>query len=76
MNIKIDRFEPKEVRKHGTVNIENMNTILIKDHKDDNIISFIQLFNDKKKNRAVAEEIIKTIEDFLLENEDVPENQD
>ena len=71
MTFKIDRFEVKEVGKTGTVQVENLNTVLIKDHADDNIISLVKLFNDKKKNKALAEEIINTIENFIVENGDV-----
>ncbi len=71
MTFKIDRFEVKEVGKTGTVQVENLNTVLIKDHADDNIVSLVKLFNDKKKNKALAEEIINTIENFIVENGDV-----
>jgi len=71
MTFKIDRFEVKEVGKTGTVQVENLNTVLIKGHADDNIISLVKLFNDKKKNKALAEEIINTIENFIVENGDV-----
>ncbi len=67
MSIQINRFEKREIKKHGTVQIENMNTILIKDHTTDNIISMIQLENDKKKNKELADRIILAIEEYIME---------
>ena len=64
-NMKIDRFEKKEISRPAKVEIENMNTILIKDHTDDVIVSYVRVFNDKKKNKELADKIIETIEEFI-----------
>ena len=75
MSIKINRFEIKPISHTATVKIENTNTILIKDHETDKVISFIQL-SDKKKNKELADRIILTIEDWILEQDNATENQD
>lgn len=69
MSIKIDRFELKTIKETATVKIPNLNTILIKDHADERVVSFVQLFNDKKKNTELATRIIDVIENFILEEE-------
>ena len=76
MSIKIDRFEKKEIKQtSANIKIENLSTILIKDHETDNIVSYVQLFNDKKKNKALAAKVIEAIEDFIMEMEDDSEDQ-
>ena len=77
-NIKIDRFEKREVkpRTHNQeVIIENNTAILIKDHQNDNIVSLVQLTNNIEKNKELADRIIATIEEFILEQENESENQ-
>lgn len=74
MSIKIDRFEKKEIGRTATVKIENPNTILIKDHKADKVVSFIQLTNDKPKNKELADRIILAIEDWILEQDNATED--
>lgn len=77
-NIKIDRFEKKEVkpRTHNQqIIIENNTAILIKDHQNDNIVSLVQLTNNIEKNKELADRIINTIEDYILEQENEPQNQ-
>lgn len=74
MSILINRFEIKEIIKApATVQIENKTAILIKDHTTDKIISFIQLENDRKKNKEIAALIIEAIETWVESNE--AENQ-
>lgn len=74
MSILINRFEIKEIIKApATVQIENKTAILIKDHTTDKIVSFIQLENDKEKNKEVAALIIGAIETWVGNNE--AENQ-
>lgn len=71
-NIKIDRFEKREVkpRTHNReVIIENNTAILIKDHQNDNIVSLVQLNNNLEKNKELADRIINTIEEYILEQE-------
>ena len=76
MSIKIDRFEKKEIKQTSAqIKIENLNTILIKDHQTDNIISYVQLFNDKKKNKECADRVIAAIEDYIMELENDSEDQ-
>ena len=77
-NIKIDRFEKREVkpRTHNQeVIIENNTAILIKDHQNDNIVSLVQLTNNIEKNKELADRIIATIEEYILEQENESENQ-
>ena len=77
-NIKINRFEKKEVKpniNNNKVIIKNNTTILIKDHSTDQIISLVQLTNDINKNKDLADRIITAIEEYILENEDATENQ-
>jgi len=72
MSIKINRFSTENVKRNvqdTPVTIKNSTAILIKDHTDDNIISLIQLENDVKKNTELAERIITTIEDWIVEND-------
>lgn len=76
MTLQVDRFEIRDIKKAGTVQIQNMTTILIKDHVDDNIVSLIQLYNDRDKNKKLAAKIIETIEDFIVENGDESEDKD
>lgn len=76
MSIKIDRFEKKVIKQtSANIKIENLNTILIKDHQTDNIISYVQLFNDKKKNKECADRVIAAIEDYIMELENDSEDQ-
>ena len=77
-NIKINRFEKKEVKPNidnNKVIIKNNTTILIKDHSTDQIIGLVQLTNDINKNKDLADRIITAIEEYILENEDATENQ-
>ena len=77
-NIKINRFEKKEVKPNidnNKVIIKNNTTILIKDHSTDQIISLVQLTNDINKNKDLADKVITAIEEYILENEDATENQ-
>ena len=68
--IKIDRFEKKEYEaQFDSVKVSNTATVLIKDHKNDNIVSLVQLCNNKSKNSELADRIITTIEEFVLEQE-------
>lgn len=66
MSIKIDRFESYPIgRTPVDIKLHSNATILIKDHTDNSVISFIQLNGDLKENKELAELIIKTIEDFI-----------
>lgn len=74
-NIKIDRFEKREVKprtNNQKVIIENNTAILIKDHQNDNIVSLVQLNNNIEKNKELADRIIDTIEEYVLEQENEP----
>lgn len=77
-NIKINRFEKKEVKpsvNNSKVLIKNNTTILIKDHLTDQIISLVQLTDNIDKNKELADRIIGAIEEYILEEEDATENQ-
>ena len=66
MSLKVDRFEPIEIKKTPVeLKVINKTAILIKDHKDDNIVSYIQLFNNSKQNKELAELLIQTIEEYI-----------
>lgn len=71
-NIKIDRFEKRYVknnlREPTKIEVQNNTTVLIKDHKTDEIIGLIQLNNDIEKNKELADRIINTIEEYVLED--------
>ena len=78
MSLQINRFEKKEVKptiNNNKVVIENNTTILIKDHSTDHIVSLVQLTNNIDKNKELADRIITTIEEYILENENATENQ-
>lgn len=78
MSIQINRFEKREVkpRTHNQqIIIENNTAILIKDHLNDNIVSLVQLNNNLEKNKELADRIINTIEDYILEQENAAENK-
>lgn len=77
-NIKINRFEKKEVKpsvNNSKVLIKNNTTILIKDHLTDQIISLVQLTDNIDKNKELADRVIGAIEEYILEEEDATENQ-
>lgn len=75
MSIQINRFETKEIKKEATtVQVNNLNSILIQDHANDKVVAFIQLDNKKSENLKLANRIITTIEDFILEKENVSED--
>lgn len=70
MSIKIDRFESYPIgRTPVDIKLHSNATILIKDHTDDSIISFIQLNGDIEENKVLAQRIIETIEE-VIENSD------
>ena len=75
MSLQVNRFEKKEVKpnvKDTQVMIHNNTTILIKDHTTDNIVSLVQLTDNITKNKELADRIITTIEDYIMENENEP----
>lgn len=66
MSIKIDRFESYQLtRTPSDIKLHSKATVLIKDHLDDGVISFIQLNGDLEENKELARRIIETIEDYL-----------
>jgi len=70
MSIKINRFESYPIgRTPVDIKLHSNATILIKDHTDDSIISFIQLNGDIEENKVLAQRIIETIEE-VIENSD------
>lgn len=70
MSLKIDRFESYQIRRTPVdIKLHSNATILIKDHTDDSIISFIQLNGDIEENKVLAQRIIETIEE-VIENSD------
>lgn len=70
MSIKINRFESYPIERTPVdIKLHSNATILIKDHTDDSIISFIQLNGDIEENKVLAQRIIETIEE-VIENSD------
>jgi len=77
MSLQINRFEKKEVKqnvKDTQIIIHNNTTILIKDHTTDKIISLVQLTDNITKNKELADRIITTIEEYIIEAEGDAEN--
>lgn len=68
--ILIRRFEPILAEKGIELKIENDNVALIKDHVTDKIIGMICLEADRNKNLELADELIETIETWIVENAD------
>lgn len=70
MSIKIDRFESYQIKRApAEIKLHSSATVLIKDHLDDGVISFIQLNGDIEENKVLAQRIIETIEE-VIENSD------
>lgn len=69
MSLQIDRFEKKDVQRGMTLRADNDFAIAIKDHSIDKIIALVNLENSTKRNGELADLIITTIEEFILENE-------
>lgn len=66
MSLKIDRFEAYQIgRVPSEMKLHSKATVLIKDHLDDGVISFIQLDGDLKENKELARLIIETIENYI-----------
>ncbi len=77
MSIKIDRFEAKQKNeKIHEVIYKTKTGIVIKDHKSDVIIAYINLDDDVEENKELAGRIITTIETYIEEKENGAENQD
>lgn len=72
MSMQINRFETKTIENNyiDSIKLKNKTTILIKDHKTDNIISLIQLNDNVEKNTELAEKIITTIEEYIEGSEE------
>lgn len=70
MSLKIDRFESIEVKKHEAVFTSKTKTgIIIKDHKIDELVCYINLVRNQKDNKELATKIIEVIEEFIVEKE-------
>ena len=74
MTLKIDRFEKiKQINKRQQVIFESETGFLIKDHKTDKYVSYIQLDNIQDENSELADRIISVIETYIEEKD--AENQ-
>lgn len=70
MSLKIDRFEVEGYEdKYDTIKVSNTTTAFIVDRSIGKVVCFVQLCNKKSKNNELANRIIATIEDFIVENE-------
>lgn len=65
--ITIPRFEPQVCEKGIKFTIDNKGIVVIKDHTTDKIIGMINLTADPNKNMELAERVISTIEDYIVE---------
>lgn len=71
MTLQVDRFVKKEI-KGGTkqVAFTKKTAVLIWDHKNDEIIGYLNLYGNLDENEELADKIIETIENHILEAED------
>ena len=70
MSLKVDRFEAKQRNeKIHEVIWKTKTGIVIKDHKSDVIIAYINLDDDVEENKELAGRIITTIETYIEEKE-------
>ena len=70
MSIKINRFEAKQKNENIREVIYKTKTgIVIKDHKTDVIIAYINLDDNVDENMELAGRIITTIETYIEEKE-------
>lgn len=70
MSILIKRFDPQLAEKGIELRIDKKNVVIIKDHTTDKIIGMISLADDPNKNLELAGQIIETIENWVINNED------
>lgn len=68
--ILIRRFEPTVCQRGIKFTIDNKGVVTIKDHSTDKIVAMVNLDTDPDKNLELAEQIIDTIEEWIVENAD------
>ena len=69
MTIKINRFESKIMEEQITYKTRSKKTVAIKDHQTDKYVVLVNLDESPTKNKELAERIITTVEEFILEND-------
>ena len=64
----IDRFEKFQI-KEQQVALTEKTGVAIRDHKTDNTIAYVNVFNNLDDNLELADNVIATIEEAILEKE-------
>ena len=68
--LKIDRFEAKQRdEQRSEVIFKTKSGVIIKDHKTDVVIAYINLEDKLNENMEVADRLIETIETYIEEKE-------
>ena len=75
MVITIPRFESKKVKRDTKLEIHNEKAVLIIDHTTDNVIGMVNLEATYDKNLELADALIGTIETFLENKQEEPEEE-
>lgn len=76
MAILIDRFEAKQRdESRSEVMFKAKSGAIVKDHKTDVVIAYINFENNVEENLELASRIITTIETYIEERENGAENQ-
>lgn len=68
MSIQINRFEKFQIREKQIAFVDKIG-VAIKDHKSDHTIGYVNVFNDLDTNLELADKVIETVEEFILEKE-------
>lgn len=64
--LTVPRFESKVADNKRDMSVKIRKTdVYIKDHKTDEVVALISLFDEQQKNKELTEIIIQTIEEFL-----------
>ena len=64
--LTVPRFESKVTDNKRDISVRIKKTdVYVKDHKTDEVVALISLFDEQKKNKELTEVIIQTIEEFL-----------
>lgn len=70
MSIQIDRFEAKQKDEHLREVIYKTKTgVIIKDHKTDLVVAYVNIDDKLDENMELARRIIGTIEEYIEEKE-------
>ena len=70
MSIQINRFCKKNLKTDSKkIAFTKKSSVIIWDHKHDEIIGYINLYDTLEENNELADKIIETIETHIMENE-------